>query len=96
MIMLETVYLTITGGLIGLIVSALMVQQLSKNGIDLTPYIGQGVEAMGYSAHIYPELSAEYYFGTILLIVVVAMLSAIYPARKALKLNPADAIRSDA
>jgi ABC-type lipoprotein release transport system permease subunit len=41
-------------------------------------------------------MGVEYYFGITLLVIFVAILSSIYPAIKAIKLNPADAVRTDA
>ncbi len=96
MIMFETVYLAMVGGFVGMIFSALTVWRTGQSGIDLTAFVGEGMEAMGYSAYVFPEISIDYYFGTGIMIILTALIAAIYPARKALKLNPADAIRSDA
>ncbi len=95
MIMLESVFLSLTGGIIGMLITAIVVYFTKDDGIDFTRYIGEGFEAMGFESIIYPALTIKYYFGVGFLVVMTGIISAIYPARKALKLNPADAVRTD-
>ncbi len=94
MIMLETIFLSITGGIIGISVTWIVVEMTGKSGIDLSA-VAEGLNAWGYSSFIYPELDAGYYFMIGLLVIVTAIFSSILPARKALKLNPAEAVRHD-
>jgi ABC-type lipoprotein release transport system permease subunit len=94
MILIETTLLSLTGGLIGLIISMVMVGILSKTGINFASW-AEGLEAMGYSAYIYPEISSEFYVVVTILVILTAVIASIWPTRKALKLNPADAIRSE-
>ncbi len=95
MIMLESVFLSLIGGVVGMALGAVTTWQLGKNGWDISQY-AEGMEAVGYSAIIYPSLSFDFLITTTILVILTGIISAIYPARKALKLNPADAIRSDA
>ncbi len=92
MIMLETIFLSLTGGSIGMAVSAAVIHYYSRRGIDLS-IVGEGLAAIGYAAHVYPGVAAPFFVILTLLVVLTAILSAIYPARKALKLRPAEAIR---
>jgi len=95
MIMLESIFLSITGGIVGLIITALTVWATKDSGIDLSANFGDGFSAIGVKSIIYPALTLKYYFGVGFLVILTGIVSAIYPARKALKLNPADAVRSD-
>jgi ABC-type lipoprotein release transport system permease subunit len=95
MIMLETVFLTLVGAVIGIGLNALILSQLSETGIDFSKQLAEGMESLGYSAVMYPKIYPAQYIGIIILVVLTAILSSIYPAVKALRLNPADAIRSD-
>ncbi len=95
MIMLETIFLSITGGTIGLSVSWILVIILGKTGIDLSA-IAEGLNSMGYSSFVYPELDLIYYLLIGGLVIVTAIFASIMPARKALKFNPAEAVRHDA
>ena len=93
MIMVETIMLSLTGGFIGMIISAVIITLLSKSGIDLSNF-AQGMEDVGFSAVIYPILEINFYINLTILVIITGILSSIIPARKALKLNPVEAIRS--
>lgn len=94
MIMLESVFLSIIGGVTGMIVGWITVVLSAKQGINFSQY-AEGMEALGYSAHIFPEISASYFILITIMIVITGVVSSIYPARKALKLDPAEAIRTE-
>ena len=93
MIMLETTFLTMLGSFTGVILGALLVIPATKSGIDLTPFIGDSFKEYGMSSIVYPVLKVEMIVQIISLVIVASILSAIYPARKALKLKSLDAIR---
>ncbi len=92
MIMLETILLSLTGGVIGMAIASLLVHYFGSVGINLTLF-SEGFEAIGFSAVLYPEIGLEFYFTITLLIILTAIAASIYPAIKALKLNPAEALR---
>jgi len=94
MIMLESIFLSIVGGFAGMAVSEIVIAITGKTGINLMKY-SEGMEAMGYSAHLFPTIDAQFFVTTTILIVLTGIISAIYPARKALKLNPVEAIRGE-
>jgi ABC-type lipoprotein release transport system permease subunit len=94
MIMLESIFLSIVGGFAGMAVSEIVIAITGKTGINLVKY-SEGMEAMGYSAHLFPTIDAQFFITTTILIVLTGVISAIYPARKALKLNPVEAIRTE-
>lgn len=94
MIMLESLFLSVVGGLAGMGVAALVIAATARNGINLLKY-SEGMEAMGFSAHLYPSIDPLFFIITTLLIILTGILSSVYPARKALRMNPVDAIRTD-
>jgi ABC-type lipoprotein release transport system permease subunit len=94
MIMLASVYLSVSGGAAGMVISGIVIAATAKNGINLVTY-AEGMEAMGFSAHLYPSIDLPFFIMTSLLIILTGVFSAIYPARKALRLNPLEAIRTD-
>ncbi|HCC70602.1 MAG TPA: hypothetical protein DEQ09_05555 [Bacteroidales bacterium] len=94
MIMTESVFLSLTGGVAGMIVSWIIIKITSARGISLSS-MQEGFEAMGYSAHIYPDIGMDFFIIVTILIIITGILSSVYPALKALKLNPADALRTE-
>jgi len=94
MIMLESIFLSIVGGFAGMAVSAVVIAITNHTGINLVKY-SEGLEAFGYSAHLYPTIGADFFIMLTVMIVITGIVSAIYPARKALQLNPVEALRGE-
>lgn len=93
MIMLETIFLALVGAILGEILSMLLINYFNKSGIDLS-FVGEGMESVGYAAITYPMLEGYRYIQITVLVIVTGILASVYPAWKALKLHPAEAIRS--
>ena len=94
MIMLETIFLTFTGSVVGMILGALVLKITGHTGLDFSS-VGEGFEAVGYAAVVYPNIEINFFFGIIVLVILVGVLSSIGPARRALKLKPIDALRTE-
>ncbi|MFC2111886.1 ABC transporter permease [Bacteroidota bacterium] len=95
MIMLETVFLGLTGAVAGALLCYLLVWWTGNTGVDLSSLYQEGLEAFGFSAKVYPAIGFESFFQILFMVILTGILASIYPARKALKLNPAEALRVD-
>jgi len=93
MILLETVFLTLTGVPVGLLLSFLTIRYFSRTGVDLSLF-SKGLANFDVETVVYPSLDTSFYPMLILMAAITALLSAVYPAYKALKLNPSTAIRA--
>ncbi len=93
MITFETIFLTLIAAPIGLLFSYISIEYFAKHGIDLSNF-ASGLESLGIGAIIHTYLPVKMYFEVSLLTVLVAFISSLFPARRALKLNPAEAIKS--
>ncbi|MCD4772923.1 MAG: FtsX-like permease family protein [Bacteroidales bacterium] len=95
MIMLETIFLSIIGGVFGIVISIFIVNYFNIHGLNLA-VVGEGFNSMGYSSIVYLQADNLFYIEAAILVIITAIISSIYPALKALKLKPADAVREDA
>jgi putative ABC transport system permease protein len=93
MIIYETILLTFTGAAFGMLFGFLTIKILGRVGIDLTAF-ADGIENAGFSAIVYPLLDSQFYLGLCGMVVLTGVLASIYPARRVLKMNPIDSIRS--
>lgn len=94
MIMLETVFLTFVGAAAGMLLGLIIMDILGKTGIRFTGW-GEGFEAIGFAAKVYPVLTPYFFVFTTIMVMSTAIISSIWPARKALKLIPVEALRTE-
>lgn len=90
MIMIETVIMTMIGCPLGLALSWLSIGYFGSAGINLNAAV---YEDFGFGSTIYPALGASRYIDVAWMVFVMALIAAVFPARKALKLKPVEAIR---
>jgi len=92
MILLEAFILGIFGSVLGVIVGIIIYYPLSISGIDLS-FFAEGLTAFGSGAIIYPILTMNSVINAVMIIPIVSVLGALYPAYKTIQLQPVTAIR---
>lgn len=91
LIILETLFLGLSGCALGLLGSAVMLKILSITGLSLGA-LADGLGAYGVDTLLYPRVSFYEYQLIIVAIFVASLFAALYPARQILKHRPADAM----
>ena len=94
MIMLESVYLSLTGGIVGMLMGVGAITITSRSGINLSR-LAAGFEKIGYNPMLFPSLDLQFFLVLIVMVVATGILASVYPAIKALRQNPAEAIRHE-
>lgn len=93
LVLMETIFLTLAGTPFGLFLGWIVINYYNKNGLDFS---GSGKEMMssfGFGTMIYPEFPAERVFGVMMIVTGTALIACIFPAVKALRLQPVEALR---
>jgi ABC-type lipoprotein release transport system permease subunit len=93
MIVLETLFLAMIATPIGMLLAKISIDYFEEHGIDLSS-VSQGLESFGIGSKIYTYLPNDLYFKITLFTLIVTLIASVFPARRALKLNPVEALRS--
>ncbi|WP_372641604.1 ABC transporter permease [Ancylomarina sp.] len=94
MIILESVFLCLVGGIAGVGVSFVLIEYFNHAGIDLGLF-AEGFESVGYASQVYPELESKFYFIIGFMVMGMGIGAAVYPAWKVLRYQPAKALRME-
>jgi len=93
MVMFETVFLSAAAAPIGLLISWAFITYFGIYGINLME-VEDAMYEFGYDTMVYTSLDLSVYITITVMIIIASLISAIFPARKALKYNPAEAVRA--
>lgn len=93
MIVIETLFLSVAAAPIGLLISWASINYFGKVGINLDS-VGDALYKAGYDSMVYTEIASSAYINITVMIVLASLIASIIPARKALKYNPAEAVRA--
>jgi len=93
MIMLETVFLVLMATPPGILLSLWTIEYFGNHGIDLS-VVAQGLESWGMGARVFTKLPFLMYLDITFMTLIAALIAAIIPARRALKLKPAEAVKA--
>ena len=90
----ESLLVAAGGSLLGVLFGGAVNWALSKVGFDLSAYMETSAPAMMLTPRIYPSFKVVDLFFAALLGVVVTMVAAYLPARRAARLHPTEALRT--
>ncbi len=93
MVMIEALYVAIIGTAVGLLVSYAVMTPLSRSGWNLSMF-SDSMRSVGVGSIIYPVFSASVLMQSVVIIPIVTLLGAVYPAMKAIRLQPVEAMRA--
>lgn len=93
LVMLETFFLTLAGTPLGISAGWLATAYFNRHGLDLSGWGQEMMSSFGFSTLIYPEFPADKLSGVLLIVAGTALFSCIFPAIKALKLQPVEALK---
>jgi len=92
MVVLETIFIALIGAPFGLVLGSLTISYLNYVGIDLSRW-STALEEFGMSDLVRPSLDRETLLTIIVAVLITAVLASIYPAYKAVRLKPVEALR---
>lgn len=93
LVLLETIFLTLAGTPIGILIGWLASKYFNKYGLDISGMGKEMMSSFGYSTVIYPEFPVDKFLGVMLIVFATAIISCLFPAIKALRLQPVEALR---
>jgi ABC-type lipoprotein release transport system permease subunit len=92
MVVLETVLLSLTGGIVGILLGTMVSKYFETHKIDLSIW-GEVYSDLGYDPYVYTSLHVSLLINVTIMVILTGILASLYPAYKALKNDPADALR---
>jgi ABC-type antimicrobial peptide transport system permease subunit len=92
-ILFEALFLALLGMVAGTMLGGLLVAWLNRSGIDLSAIAGSFETIPGITDKVYPVLILDHVWLPSLLLFACSVLVALYPARRAARLDPVEAIR---
>ncbi|MCH8569684.1 MAG: ABC transporter permease [Balneolales bacterium] len=87
MIMMEAVMLTLAGAGTGILLAWISIFYLNDAGVNFGRF-AEGIAEIGWDPMVYPALSSNEYIAVLAVVIVISLGSALYPAVKAIRINP--------
>ena len=92
MIFFETAVLTVVGVPVGLLLTMISMSYYGEVGIDLS-FADSAISEFGFESIIYPKIKPNFYYQVIYQVIIVSLISTVFPVMRVLKLRPVEAIR---
>ena len=92
LIIAESAILTMSGGFLGIWIALIIIWITHKTGIDVSATFGS-FQQLGITTIIHPVITGTQFIIITIMVVITGILSAIFPARTAVNMNPAEGVR---
>lgn len=93
MVMLETSLLVVTGAVVSMVISWLLLQWLGETGINMHIPASAISEIPVGPERVFPFLEMHQYIKIIIMVIITGVIAAVFPMKQVLKTSPADALR---
>ncbi len=93
LVLLETIFLTLAGTPVGILAGWLVTGYFNKHGLNLSGMGREMMSSFGFGTIIYPEFPADKLAGVLLIVAGTAIISCLFPAMKAIRMLPVEALR---
>jgi putative ABC transport system permease protein len=93
LLMLETLLIGLAGVALGLLLGLLSIAVTRQTGIDLSVIVGD-TGRFYVDPVIVPSLNGQHLAATVAAVLAITLLAGLYPAWRAGRLSPAEALRS--
>ena len=94
MILVETVFLSFIGGIIGVIAGWLISKHFETRPINLAAWADAYAD-LGYDPFVYTVINWPLLVNVIIMVLLTGVLASLYPAYKALQQDPSEALRTE-
>ena len=88
LVVLETLFLTMTGLPLSLVVSYFIIDYYHQQGMDLSGMGNEMMNSFGFNTLIYPEFPTERLPAIMAIVLITALTASLLPALRMIKLNP--------
>ena len=92
MVLIETILLVLAGCPAGILIAMTAIGITGKTGISFEKFT-EVYSSFGYANVIFPELTWRQFMLSMMLVVATAIIASLFPAWRALRLKPAEAMR---
>ena len=94
LILVETVQLSLVGGVVGVFAGGLISAYFETHAINMSMF-AEGLSKIGWDSMVYCSVEIDMIFNVTIMVIIAGIIASVYPAYKALKYDPAEALRME-
>jgi len=94
LILVETVQLSLVGGVVGVFAGGLISAYFETHAINMSMF-AEGLSKIGWDSMVYCSVETDMILNVTIMVIIAGIIASVYPAYKALKYDPAEALRME-